>query len=264
MTTSQEILVSQIRDLLDRLVACRRLDNEGQEVVCDAVTVEARALPREGVLEALDKAIGSNRKRRKEAVYILSELTDVPEAVSRIAQSLKDPDPEWRSWLIQTVRMRGMRQFAALLNDIIECDPDPFCRELAIAAAGTLQQKVNLPILFRLADEEPELTWCLVVALQSHATEECRPHLQRWFQDETQEKSTRVFAAWGLGKLADEKAIDFLIAVLDDPGIHAANSFKPGESIRAAQALCDIYGWPFKWDKSFVEKTIANVKERGR
>jgi HEAT repeat protein len=255
-------LVAQVGGLLDRLVACRRQDNDEQEAVCDEVAAEARALPREGLLEALDIAVGPNKKRREEAVYILSELTDISEAVARIGQCLNDPNPQLRSRLIQIVANRGMRQFASLLNDIIERDPDPFCRETAVHAAGSLRQKENLPTLFRLADRnEQELNWRLAAALKSYATEECRPFLRRWFEDAAQNKSTRVFAAWGLGKLGDQNALEYLIAKLQDPDDHTPKSFEPGESIRAAQAVCDIHGWPFEWNKAYVGRTIARVEE---
>jgi len=155
-----------------------------------------------------------------------------------------------------------MRQFAPLLNDIIERDPEPFCREIAIHAAGSLRQKENLPTLFRLADRnEYDLNWRLAAALMRYATEDCRPYLRRWFEDAAQEKSTRVFAAWGLGKLGDQNALDYLVAMLHDPDIYTPNSFEPGESIRAAQATCDIHGWPFEWNKAYVGKTIAKVQE---
>ena len=139
MATAPKTLVTRIRGLLDRLAACRRLSTDDQEVVGDDVAAEARTLPREGLLEALDKAIGSSKNRRKVAVYLLSELTDVPEVVERIGQWLSDPDAQWRSWLIQTVESAGLKQFAPLLNGIIENDPDEFCRDVAIHAAGTLQ-----------------------------------------------------------------------------------------------------------------------------
>ena len=102
-------LTSLIRELLDRLVACRQLANDEQEVIGDEVMAEARALPREGILEALDKAIGSSRVRRQEAVFILSELTDVPEVVDRIGEWIRDPDPTMRSWLIQTVAHQRLK-----------------------------------------------------------------------------------------------------------------------------------------------------------
>jgi hypothetical protein len=265
MATPPKALVARVRTLLNRLVECRRQENDDQEVVHEEVAAEVRTLPREGLFEALDKAVGTSRKRREEAVYVLSELTDIPGAVERIGQSLKDPDPKWRSWLIQTVANRKLRQFAPLLNEIIEHDPDEFSRDMAIHAAGALRERENLPTLLRLAgDCEPTLVWRLAVALGSYATEECRPFLRQWFEDERHEKSTRIFAAWGLGKLGDAKAVDYLIAMLHDPDRHTATSFEPGQSIRAAQAVCDIHGWPFEWNKAHVAKTIALVEESGR
>ena len=150
-----------------------------------------------------------------------------------------------------------------MLNDGIESDPDPFCRYVAIHAAGTLKADENLPTLLRLAERgDYDQTWRLAVALTDYATEECRPYLKQWFKDD-ESKSTRVIAAWGLGKLGDKEAIAYLIRMLDDPDRKGPTFFEPGESIRAAQALCDIYEWPFEWEKSYVAKTVARVKEAG-
>lgn len=253
-------LTSLIRELLDRLVACRQLANDEQEVIGDEVMAEARALPREGILEALDKAIGSSRVRRQEAVFILSELTDVPEVVDRIGEWIRDPDPRIRSWLIQAVTHNRLKQYAPFLNGIIENDPDQFCRDAAIHAAGTLKAEENLPTLLRLAERgEPDLTWRLAWALKDYATADCRPYLTTWFKSD-ESKSTRVIAAWGLGKLGDKNAIAYLSRMLDDPDRRGPTFSEPGQSIRAAQALCDIYGWPFEWNKSYVAKTVARVR----
>lgn len=217
MPTELSALVTRIRGLLDRLVASRSLDNDEKELVIDEVAAEARALPRERVLEALDKAIGSGTKRREEAIYILSEFTDVPEVVDRIGAWLRDPDPQVRSWFIQTVEQARLKQFAPFLNEIMESDPDPLCRGFAIHAAGTLKVDENLPTLLRLAKRgEYDETWRLVWALKDYATEECRPYLEEWFR-ERYSKSDRVIAAWGLGKLGDKTAIAYLIHMLDDP-----------------------------------------------
>ncbi len=44
--------------------------------------------------------------------------------------------------------------------------------------------------------------------------------------------------------------------MLDDPEVEPPpTSFDPGESLRAAQALCDIRGWPFRWERAWVAKT---------
>jgi hypothetical protein len=253
-------LALRIGGLLDRLVACRQLSTDEQEIVGDEVAAEARILPREGILEAIDTAIGSSEMRRQAAVFILSELTDVPEVVDRIGEWLRDPDPQIRSWLIQTVMYWRLKQYAPFLNDIIESDPDPFCRDIAIHAAGTLKADENLPTLLRLAERrDHDLNWRLASALKDYATEDCRPYLNEWFQTD-ESKSTRVIAAWGLGKLGDEKAIAYLIHMLDDPDRRGPTFSEPGQSLKAAQALCDIYEWPFEWNKSYVAKTVARVR----
>jgi len=94
---------------------------------------------------------------------------------------------------------------------------------------------------------------------EDYATEDCWPYLNEWFQTD-ESKSTRVVAAWGLGKLGDEKAIAYLIHMLDDPDRRGPTFSEPGQSLRAAQALCDIYEWPFEWNKSYVAKTVARVR----
>lgn len=252
-------LTSLIRELLDRLVACRQLTNDEQEVIGDEVMAEARALPREGLLEALDKAIGSSRLRRQEAVFLLSELTDVTEVVDRIGEWVRDSDPGIRSWLKQAVEHKRLTQYAPFLNGIIENDPDQFCRDAAIHAAGTLKAEENLPTLLRLPERrEPDLTWRLAWALKDYATEDCRPYLTKWFKND-EAKSTRVIAAWGLGKLGDKNAIAFLSRMLN-PDRRGPTFSEPGQSIRAAQALSDISGWPFEWNKSYVAKTVARVR----
>ena len=165
-----------------------------------------------------------------------------------------------RAWLIQTVEYWRLKQYAPFLNEIIENDPDPFCRSIAVHAAGTLKAEENLPTLLRLAQRDDYAeTWRLVWALKDHATEECRPYLKEWFKDD-ESKSTRVIAAWGLGKLGDKNAIAYLIHMLDDPDRRGPTFSEPGESLRAAQALCDIFEWPFEWNKSYVAKTVARVK----
>lgn len=260
MEKESENLTSRVHRLLDRLVASRQLSNDEQEIVGDEVMAEARMLTRGGLLEALDKAIGSSKMRRRESVFILSELTDMPEVVERIGEMLRDPDAEIRSWLIQTVEHRRLKQYAPFLNEIIEHDPDSFCRGLAVHAAGTLKADENLQTLLRLAERgEYEETWRLVWALKDYATEECRPYLKECFKD-GESKSTRVIAAWGLGKLGDKEAIAYLIHMVDDPDRRGPTFSEPGQSIRAAQALCDIYKWPFEWNKSYVAKTAARVK----
>jgi hypothetical protein len=258
---SKELTI-HIRTLLDRLAQSRRLDSDEHEVVAEEVAAQARELPRSGILSALDQAIGHSKSRRREAVYLLSEWTDVPDVVDRIGEWITDPDPQWRRWLIQTIAAGRLTQFAAHLRDIIEEDPDEFCRDMAIHAAGTLRAPECLPVLLRLAREnDPNLTWRLATALTCYATEECRPYLEKWLRDVSLCASTRIFAAWGLGKLGDQSAIHYLITMLDDPDERGETYFRAGESIRAAQALCDVFGWPFEWDRSYVARTKARASQ---
>jgi hypothetical protein len=65
----------------------------------------------------------------------------------------------------------------------------------------------------------------------------------------------RIHAAWGLGKLGDEEAIRYLADMLDDPEVETPTSYDPGQSLRAAQALCDLRGWPFRWGRDGAART---------
>jgi hypothetical protein len=53
-------------------------------------------------------------------------------------------------------------------------------------------------------------------------------------------------AAWGLAKLGDVEALEHLGDMLYDPDFRGRNFFHPGESLRAARALADVYGFTFE------------------
>jgi HEAT repeat protein len=258
-------LVAKLKCLLDRLWQCRNDSSDEREAIYDEVLAEARQLPRDGILAALDEAIGESKQRRDVAVYVLSEWTDLPDVIERIDDWLHDPNPEGRSWLIQTIAGRRLHRLGPRLASLIEHDPDEFCKDMAIHAAGTLRDMQCLPILLRLAQQcDPKLNWRLAETLSRYATVECEPFLKGWFEDTNERKSTRIFAAWGLGKLGNMSAVTFLIEMLDDPDERGPSFYRPGESIRAAQALCDMLSWPFEWNKSYVAATkerIASLKE---
>jgi HEAT repeat protein len=110
--------------------------------------------------------------------------------------------------------------------------------------------------------------------LKEYATEECRPLLQAAFAQPTSDevgkvradwgktKEDRVIAAWGLGKMGDKAAISFLVQMLDDPDVRHSHGFSPGVSLRAAQALSDIFGWDFVWHRDSMERVRCRVQER--
>jgi hypothetical protein len=132
-----------------------------------------------------------------------------------------------------------------------------------------LASPVNLPSLLKYADRFSRGGWQIAAALKSFASPEVAPYLRRWFASTTLDNETgifaktthnelRVFAAWGLVKQDDLKALKFLIKMLDDPHRDGPNFSDPGCGLRAAQALCDLYDWPFEWHVS----TIPKVKQR--
>jgi hypothetical protein len=72
------------------------------------------------------------------------------------------------------------------------------------------------------------------------------------------DKPTKILASWVLAKAGDRDAHAFLVEMLDDPDVTTRTSYLPGESIRAAQALADVHGWPFSWGKP----SVARIKQR--
>ncbi len=231
-----------VRGLLDRLISVERLsDNDEKETAHNEAIKAIKELPRPRILAILDEAVGKNKSRKLASVYILSELTDVPEVIIRIKEMLTDPDSNTRSMLVQTIEFAQLTGLADYLSDIIENDPDEFVRSRAIHAAGTLKAQTSLPVLLRLANsqaesgEQGDMRWHTLWALQAYTDESCRQILSEAFMN-PEERQHKVIAAWGLGKLGDKEAIKYLIAMLE----------VPYSSLRAAQALCEIYGWEFK------------------
>ena len=50
------------------------------------------------------------------------------------------------------------------------------------------------------------------------------------------------------------RAVDYLVEGLVDDGGRGVDRF------RCAQALCDVFGWPFEWYLDHVEQTAARVR----
>jgi hypothetical protein len=62
---------------------------------------------------------------------------------------------------------------------------------------------------------------------------------------------TRRVAMWGLAALGYDCAIGSLVGLLDGPDVHAdmlaKGPWTPGDTMRAAQALADVFKLPFEW-----------------
>jgi len=248
-------LISTLSELLDRLTSSRKLSNDEQEVISDEVSAEAKKLPSDGFLEALDAAVGKNKFRRKESIFLLAEFAYFPEVSSRIGEEFNNPDPKWRGFIAQIVRLRHLESLAPNLSLMIEADPDTQCRIHAIGAAGHLRSPCNLPILLKLAESPPkEVQWALTVALKEYAPASARRYFENLFQNPKTDKSLRVIAAWGLAKLGDNDSLQYLAELLFDPDITTPTSFTHGQSFRAAQAICDLKKWHFEWNRTFIHK----------
>jgi hypothetical protein len=262
-----ELLYKRFRTMLNRMVECLQYPNEYIEEAHDRAVAEIAKFPRESrVLAALDRAAGRSKRRRREAVYLLGALADIPGAVQRVEELVHDGDVEARRWLIQVIGHRGLTALAPLLNDILLNDPDEQCREYAIRSAGYLLSDVNFPTLLALAADPGPLStysripWNLLWAFKDYARPECRPHLQQAFEQQPPDGESRVIAAWGLCKLsAHPQAHAYLVGLLGDEHRDPANGYYTGVSMRAAQALADVHGWPFEWGQEGVRAVLERL-----
>ncbi len=77
------------------------------------------------------------------------------------------------------------------------------------------------------------------------------------------EPRTRTYALWGLAALGYDCAIGTLVGLLDDPDITmqtaTSSSWEPGQALRAAQALADVFDLPFAWHKDSIAEIKALV-----
>lgn len=244
----------RVKGFLDAIIALDRVDNDTAEVRHEAIVGEFRGLPREGLVDVLIRAAGRNKRRKRALVFLLSELTDDPKAVVQIENELEGGDSESQHWLIQIVAHRKLVKLAPLLNRFFLPDTDARCNDIALWAAGRLKLDVNFDAIFPLVQRSAiPLPGRLLQVLTDFGRSEGGPFLEASFHHPKIPKSDKVYAAWGLGKLQDPEAIEYLKKMLYDPDFVNSGGYVPGESMRAAQAYCDIKGLHFEWNKSFVE-----------
>jgi hypothetical protein len=241
-------LVKQVKRLLGRLIRARRLVGDSAEAEMNSILREIDGLPRAGLLEAIDSAVGRSVRRRDASLYVLGALADVPEAVARIGDALSHPDSELRQVALSTIEENSWRQLAPQLNRVILEDPDELCRGEAIRVAGVLKEDVNWPVILDVARSDPVR---VARTLKDYGREEGRPYLQAAFRG-AEDKAHKVIAAWGLAKLGDLAAIEYLGKMLYDPVVKTPTYHLPGESLRAAQAMADVFDLPFEWNAQYV------------
>ena len=70
--------VSQIKKVLDELARVENSDNDTKEEVYDRELERIRSLDRDGILDAVRRSIGANKRRQRYAPFVFAELHDVP------------------------------------------------------------------------------------------------------------------------------------------------------------------------------------------
>ncbi len=87
-----------LRAIFQDLAKLARLSNDQREVALDRARATVERLPRDPlVLEALDRVVGRNERRRRDAVHVLAALADVPGGLERLRASLADERAEARA-----------------------------------------------------------------------------------------------------------------------------------------------------------------------
>ncbi|WP_425618818.1 HEAT repeat domain-containing protein [Anatilimnocola sp. NA78] len=188
----------------------------------------------------LDKAVGKSIKRFQVAAWLVVECDPpLPSVDEWIVAGLNDEDAKRHSWMIQVVGNAKLTRFAEAIAKIIATEGE--ARWWAVNAAAAMRGERCLPSLLELAEKyaEEETPFSLVAALSKFTSPLVIPHLNRVFESNAEERD-RVAAARGLGRQGDQRAIEFLVAKLDEDD-------QGSQSRRAAQALSDLFGWEFEW-----------------
>lgn len=232
-------IVNRIREVLDEVHHAAGRD-QVQSTISKA-RAEIEGLPEELRIPVLQKALGKGIRRWRAAASVLGRCTQGSHIDNWIATALKDSDREHRDWMIQIVGNQRLVRFAPEINRIIRDDLD--CREFAITAAGDLGTDANCATLVSYADSlgPREIPMNLLQALSKFKSDKVKPFLQRAFETGSDDHY-RVFAAWGLGRQGDRKAIEYLVSMLDD-----ADEYPSLPARRAAQALSDLFDWSLEW-----------------
>jgi hypothetical protein len=147
--------------------------------------------------------------------------------------------------------------------------------DFAIRSAGEIANPLSLDLLFPIMEERSKkLQRTLIWVLKNFDKHEKIKQYLVWvyndnIESDSFEKGNKVIAAWGLVKQGETDYYEYLIKMLDDTAIITSGTYEtknttihePGESLRAAQAICDINGWDFEWHSSYVEITKNYLKK---
>lgn len=245
---SKRQITRELRKLITELVKSREPSAATINSFAERMRRLASPVPVEQFMEQFDQAVGTSTARKVASLELLGTMSDLPGAIDRISVYLDDPEWRVRSFALQVIAIYRLEVLADRLNDLILHDPDDVCRQEALRVAGLLKQAVNLPVIRTLLERnEPGLEW----VLKDYLLAEAKPYLKNRFVNAASD-AEKVVAAWALAKLEDPDALKYLASMLWDPHYTTPTSSVPGQSLRAAQAIADIFELPFEWNRDYV------------
>jgi len=233
----------------------------------DAVAATLAALPpwSETSFAALTKAAKGSKRRAEALADVLLALGDgdhpdwADAADAAVAEALASTGRLPRSHLVQACAfVPARRRFSAALRAIAATPDDPAWAH-AVHTLGQLRDPDAADVLMdhTAGQATPFVVLNALVQLRDPiATVVFEANLGH------PEPRTRTYALWGLAALAYDTPIAGLIDLLDDPDDTGPRHRTPGQSMRAAQALCDVFDWPFTWGADAVVATRARCDER--
>ncbi len=245
--------VRQLKKILDALIKAEKADNDTAEVIHDTQLSKLPALTDDNILNAVKIAIGDNSKRKEVSVHVFAELYQVQGIGEVFLDLLNSSNPSDKNIIIQVIGLRKLRSFVPVLNRQYYKESDLNVKDQLISTLGILADESSFPIFLELAkNANKDKYWKLIWAFKNFAKPEGKQFLEKVFNDNKSDTSDKVVSAWGLVKIGDRSYYDYLVRMLDDPDIETSTSYSPGQSMRAAQAICDINDWDFVWNKDYV------------
>jgi hypothetical protein len=214
----------------------------------------------DAALPLLAKAAHPSKKREQALANLLIRRGDdgCPVSDKAVLAIMADKSHIARSSMIQQAGDKASRiRFAPALREIVRHRDDKEWT-FAVISLGRLKDRDAVDVLMEHTRGQDTPFPVLVTLVHLRCPEGAlafEPNITH------PDPNKRSFALWGLAALKYETPLGALVHLLDDPDIRTPNSFEPGQSMRATQALADILGLPFKWGET---ETIDAVKSHCR
>lgn len=277
---SDRELAATFRKFLDQYARRHSLSNDAKEQLDEELAASLIGVPRDDhVFGVLERAIGKNAKRAEASIFLYAALCQIPACHQRILERIGDSSYDVRAMVVQLIGQEKWAHLAHLLNPLMIGDPDPRIVDLAIYSAGELQSPVNLPVLLELASRDmleasefrSRLLWALREFREPAAEAYFRANMmprEEFNRPFDRRKEHAILAAWALLKIGpDDEASRLLIRMLDDPPTKyswpGGGGSDGGVSLRAAQALCDIYALRFNWSTKYLPRIRQSLRDLG-